>query len=301
MPLKSARRLPRKYNRPTSAKTRALAERRTEKKKKWRKDRFRRWFRRVERSYLEWQKFVIRWLLVGFAAVLVFAFGFLIFSPVVSVREIHIVRTDPRLDIESVQQALAPLFNRHTMFLSEFEVRSLLKQAIPDLDTVEVAKMYPSELRVSVKLDPIIARLDILDPEQERSTATGAWIDYITNEGMYIATNATYEEEFPIIQLVDWGARPQPGERVISVDLLERMDAAGHALVSQFGYTILSNRVYMRSQEFHLQVEGYSLWFDMRSSLADHLLRYRTLLNAVGPENVNQYIDLRLTDRLVYK
>ena len=301
MTLKPARRLPRKYNRPTSAKTRALAESRNKKRKQWKKDRLRRWLRRAHRSYLEWQKFVLHWFLVGLAGVLVLIFGFLLFSPVVHIREIKIIRTDARLDIESVQQALAPLFNRHTLFLSEFEIRSLLKQAITDLDYVDITKVYPSGLRVSVHLDPLIARMDILDPEQERSTSTGTSIDYLTNEGMYIATIAEQSEELSVFTLVDWGARPQPGERVISVDLLDRMDRAEKALKDQFDFDVLSRKVYMRSQEFHLQLPDYSLWFDMRSPLSDHLLRYRTFLNAVSSEEVNQYIDLRLTDRVVYK
>ncbi len=310
MPLKSARRLPRKYNRPISSGTRALAKRRRGKHREWRKEKMRRWYRRLQRTYLEWQRFIARWFLVGIIIALLFTFGFIVFSPVIRVREIIVSRTDPRLDIEQVQMALAPIFGRHPVFLSEIEIHSILMQELPDLRSVEVKKIYPSEVHVSVTLDPFVAQLGIVKPgEVIEATATGVLVDYLTDKGMYISTSAIYDEELPYLVIVDWGARPQSGEKLLSTDFLDRMRMMEQTLVHQFGQDTLIRAVYLRSQEFHLQVEApegstvgkYSLWFDMKSSLEEQIGRYRTFLQTVGADAVGYYIDLRIKDRVVYK
>ena len=66
----------------------------------------------------EWQRSFVRWFLVGIVLVLLLALTLLMFSPIVQVQEIRVKKTDPRLDIDQVQQALAPLFGRHFLLLS---------------------------------------------------------------------------------------------------------------------------------------------------------------------------------------
>jgi hypothetical protein len=59
--------------------------------------------------------------------------------------------------------------------------------------------------------------------------------------------------------------------------------------------------VYLRSREFHLQTAKYSLWFDMRSPLAQQIDRYRLFLQSAGAGAAKVYVDLRLQDRIVYR
>lgn len=310
MPLKRAQRIPRKYNRPVSAKTRALAERRRGQRKKWKKEKIRRGYRRVQRAYKEWQQFVVRWFLVGLIITLIVALILLLFSPMVRVREMRISRTDSRLDIEQVQHSLAPLFGRHTMFLPEFEIIALLEETIPDLGNVEINKIYPAELDIRITLDPLVAQLDIVALGEEPATSTGGVLDYLTDEGVYIATDVPQDlEGLPRIRVTDWGARPQSGMKIVPSAFLERMGQAEDELLNQFGQKTLIRAIYMRAQEFHLLVEAptsgeggaYSMWFDVQSSLEKQLVRYRTFLHSVGPDAITEYIDLRIHDRVIYK
>ena len=79
------------------------------------------------------------------------------------------------------------------------------------------------------------------------------------------------------------------------------MHNAEQALDEQFGQKVRSRSVYLRAQEFHLLTQQYSLWFDLKSPLEAQLLRYRLFLQTVGKDTAKEYIDLRLTDRVVYK
>jgi len=271
--------------------------------------------RRVQHVYVDWQQFILRWFFVGTAIVLIFVLGFLMFSPVVRVRAIHVKRSDTRLDIEQVQHALAPLFGKHTLFLSQLEVLSLLRGVIPDLRKVRLEKQYPADIVVSVELDPIVARTEIVEPAAGEDTApvpegTGALLPYLTDKGMLIETDAPQGADLPVIYLVDWGARPQSGSAVLPPEFFMGLRDAEKEIFSQFGYRVTERTVFLRGQEFHLRVErdlpeggarSVVLWFDTRSTLAEHLQRYRTFLQALGPDAAQEYIDLRLKDRIVYK
>jgi hypothetical protein len=294
-----------------SSRTKALAERRRGNRRKFQQERFRRVLRRFQRLYVDWQQFVLRWFLVGLVLTLLFCVGFLLFSPVVRVRTIHVKRTDPRLDIELVQTSLAPLFGRQTVFLSEVEILSLLRGAVPDLDTVEVHKAYPAEISVTVTLDPIVAKVEVVSPDAPTDvpapSGTGALQPYLTRDGMLVQTEHPQVSDLPLLRFVDWGARPQSGDMVLPTEFFVRMREAEEQLAEQFSLSVLERTIFMRGQEFHLRVsrEGQEgsivLWFDMRSALADHLQRYRNFLRAVGAEVATEYIDLRLQDRVVYK
>ena len=119
---------------------------------------------RWDRWIRQWRRFVERLAklrrhlliaAVGLVAIgVVIFFAIALFSPVMRLSEVRVVRTDTRLDLEEVQHALAPLFGRHLLLLSAFEVRQLLEGSLPDLQSVSVGKDYPSTLVVKVTLDP---------------------------------------------------------------------------------------------------------------------------------------------------
>ena len=230
-------------------------------------------------------------------------FGFLLFSPIVQVREIQVTRESPRLDIEGVQTTLTPIFGRHLFFLSSFEVINLLKESIPDIGEVRIGKTYPSTLNVRIALHPLVARLHIVDPEASTAgSGTGVTLDFLTDQGIYIATSSVDDTEvLPDITLVDWGVRPEPGQMLIEPAFLERMNAAELTLLRQFGQEIEERIVFLRAQEFHLRVGGIELWFDLRTPLKDQIDRYRTFLREVPISEVRQHIDLRTEDRVVYQ
>lgn len=250
------------------------------------------------------KKNVVRFTLIASICIGLVIFGFMLFSPIIQVREIQVTRLSPRLDVEEVQEALSPMFGKHLFFLSSFEIAGLLQESIPDIEEVSIGKTYPSVLHVRISLDPLVARLHIKDPDAGDAAiiGTGATIDYLTSNGTYTATTAARDTEtLPEIVIVDWGVRPEPGAELLQTTFLERMNAAELTLLRQFGQELERRTVYLRAQEFHLRVSGVELWFDLRTPLEDQFQRYRTFLKEVPFEQVKQYIDLRIADRVVHQ
>lgn len=304
MPLKPSKHLPKQYNRPVSKRTWELVGRKYKCHAYGQKERVRRTLRRMQLLAERWKKSFLWWLLMGGMGVLVLVIVLLLFSPLLSVRAITIRRLSPRLDIEHVQQVLSPLFGRHLLFLAKNDVKQLLQEGIRDLQEIEIRKDYPSELIVAIRLDPIVARLRIVDPDGAEGTggAAGSGTDFLTEKGVYVRAGSPQETEgLQTIDLVDWGVRPTPGTELIPPVMLAQLEKTSTTLREQFGHTVERQTVYLRAQEYHVRVDGKELWFDGKSSLEQHLQRYRIFLQSVPAADVKEYIDLRLTDRIVYR
>lgn len=302
MALQSPRRLPRRFSRPASKGTKILVQRRRERSKERQKEAWRRFLRRVQRFTEALRKSLLWILLSVFVGLAVLGVVMVLFSPLLGVRSIRIARNDPRLDVSVVRHALAPLFKRRLAFVTRSQVEELIVQSLPDIRTVNIEKNYPSELKVSITIDPLVARLQIVDPDGNAQTASGIALDALTDEGLYVVAAAVDQVAgLPEVRVVDWGVRPEPGRPVVEKELFRRMQAAEAALRDQWNVPLRSRTVYVRAREFHLQLPDYVLWFDLTTELADQLQRYSLFLQTVGPEKVKEYIDLRLVDKVVYK
>jgi len=304
MPLKPSRKLPKKFSRRVSAETKRFLDRRLERRRAMRKEKWRGVTRRAQRLAADFRVSLIRSAIVLLAVLALFGAGMLLFSPILEVREIRVTRRDPRLDIEAVQGILSPMFRRHILFLSQAEVRTLLDQHLTDARKVTVRKRYPSVLQIAIELDPLIARVQIEEPEGsgEAVTATGSTADFLTDEGAYALAPATGRTEtLPLIRLVDWGVRPLPGANLLTPAFLEALKGAEEALVRQFGYGVEERVVFLRAQEFHIDVGPFNVWFDTRSSIGDQLQRFRTFLRSIDPREVREYVDVRIANRVIYK
>lgn len=303
MPLKSSRRLPKKYARRASPDAKRFVKSRMQRKKRRRTERIRRLQRRVDAVRQTLQASALRICCATGILITLIALGAFLFSPILHVREVQVTRLSPRLDIEEVQEVLASVFGKHLFFLSSFDIAALLNEAIVDIDTVRISKKYPSTLHVRIALDPLIARLRIHDPDADDTVAigTGSTIDYVTDKGVYVSTTAVKDKQIlPEISIVDWGVRPEPGITLIVPALLERMNTAELMLLRQFGQEVSRRTVYVRAQEFHVRIGTTTLWFDMQSSVEEQMQRYRAFLEQVPLDQVEQYIDLRVGDRVIY-
>lgn len=264
---------------------------------KWR----RKWSQARDRIDVAWG--LVRrfgWWMLGGG--LVVAIGVLLFSPMLQIREIRVSRSDPRVDIEQVQRALAPLFGERLLFVANADILPLITKAMPDLKDAEISKSYPSTLALTLHPTDIVAQLTI-DETGTGSTADGLK-DYLTEDGMYVRyapQQVQTDSGLLLLRLVDWGAKPVPWTPMLAPDFVETMRKTEDILASEFNLKTTQRAVYLRAREFHLQVGALSLWFDMRSSTEEQIERYRLYLKTAEKTPAKSYVDLRLRDKIVYK
>ncbi|HAI98420.1 TPA: hypothetical protein DCL30_02645 [Candidatus Peribacteria bacterium] len=304
MPLKPPRRLPRQFNRPVTARTQMLLQRHRGTNTAW-SDRWKRVTRRGQHLFKDIRYSLLKWVLVAVVACATLLVGLMTFSPIVEVREVTVTRVSTRLDIEQVQHALAPVFGQRLLFLSDRTVEQMVRSAVPDIQDVKVEKEYPSRLAVMITLQPLVARLKIQSPEESAASqaGSGSTTDFLTTQGIYVVAPLADEgADLPLITLVDWGVRPIPGSQPLSPEFLARMQQTEQALSEQFGYRVVRRIAYQRAQEFHLRIgEKTELWFDTVGPLEEQLKRLRSFLQNVDMKTVKQYVDLRMSDRVVFQ
>ncbi len=198
--------------------------------------RFQRMRQRMQRRAETLRRMFVRFLMAAVPLALLLTVGVLLFSPMLHVQEMRIERTDARIDVEQIQEALAPLFGKHLFFLSQQEVRVLVREAVPDLESLTVTKQYPSSLSLHLTIDPVAARLIIDDPDNSGAARSGSGSDFLSEHGMYVVysdaqVQASKERTssgvlLPVIHIVDWGVRPQPWQALIDRSMLDVMNEA---------------------------------------------------------------------------
>jgi hypothetical protein len=309
--LKQPRRLPQRYRRPVTPQMRSLVQRRHQRQKQYRKQRFVRAIQKFQRRAGSIRRMILRYAMVLAVSFVLLAAGLVLFSPILDVREIQVRRADPRIDAEEIRTALSPFFGQHLLLLGPEHVRRAVEDAIPDADEVTVTKQYPSTLILGVTPDPIVAQLFIEHPSPPAGTGalTGSGAapetaDYLTDEGVYMAylpSQVRTGTGLLDLHVVDWAVRPESGKPLVQSGLLLAMQKAEDILQQEFSLPVESRTVFLRAREFHIQVPGYSLWFDLRSPLDEQFARYRIFLEYVGVNAVKEYVDLRIRKMIVYK
>lgn len=249
------------------------------------------------------------WLAIGAGLVIITVASALLFAPFFDVREMKVRRQDPRIDPEDIQETLSPLFKQRLILVTRSQVATMLQAEYPEIERVEISKDYPSTLSVSVYIEPAIAELKIADDDEavsgSGSTATGSGTGvfaYVTRKGFFVTSPIRLSGgPYPLLTITDWGIRPQNRTAFLSPSFLQTIFNARDTLVRDFGLESQSITVFQRAQEFHIKTNKATLWFDLRSPLNVQFQRFREFLKTLSLDQVKEYIDLRIADKIIYK
>lgn len=315
MPLKAPSKLPKHLRRQVSPLTRSLARKYcdvVDRRARRRKEVFVRFSRRMAKFTAVVASEFRVWMIIGASTILLGVVGILLFAPIFDVREMHIRRQDPRIDPEEIQETLSPLFKQRLLLVTRGQVFSMLRAAYPDIERVEISKSYPSTLNVTVYLEPLAAQVIIDDGTDTQTSLSGSILSgsgvvetsysYLTKGGLFINSPVKLTSApLPVLTITDWAIRPQNRTELLQPKVLQTIFLARDTLRRDFGLTTTNILLFLRAQEFHIRTNKTTLWFDLRSPLTVQFQRFRGLLKAVSLDQVKEYIDLRVADKIIYK
>jgi len=248
------------------------------------------------------------WMIIAASGVLTIILGILLLSPFFDVRSMHIRREDARIDPEDIQQTLAPLFKQRLVLVTRNQVASMLASEYPDIQRIEIKKEYPSTLVVTVYLDPVVAKIVIDDTGMVTTgsgsvSGTGETLHtYLTRTGLFVSSPITLTTvPLPVLTITDWSIKPQNRQRVLDPEFLQQIFLTRDTLRRDFGLTTTGIVVFLRAQEYHVRTNKTTLWFDLESPLVVQFQRFRELLKAVSLDQVQEYADLRIADKIIYR
>lgn len=311
MPLQKPIRLPRNLNRTASPSTRRFAMKHCKienRRQRRRKEIFVRFGRRTAKVWSVVASEFRIWMLIAASGVLTVILGILLLSPFFDVRSMHIRRQDARIDPEEIQQTLSPLFKQRLVLVTKGQVAAMLQAEYPDIQRVEIGKEYPSTLNVTVYLDPVVAKVKIDDaglPESGSGSSAGSGAElhtYLSRTGLFVASPITLTSApLPTLTITDWGIRPENRTKILDPQFLQQIFLARDTLRRDFGLSTTGIVIYLRAKEFHIRTNKTTLWFDLESPLAVQFQRFRELLKTVSLDQVKEYADLRIADKIIYK
>ncbi len=313
MALRSPRRLPKQFRRPVSASTRKVARHyyaTNERRLRKRKERIVRLVRRLSQLGRVIASEFRLWLFISTVVVAVAVGLVLLFAPLFDVRQIQVRRQDSRIDPEDVQNILSPIFRRRMVLVTRGEIRSLLQQRYPDIVNVEIEKDYPSTLKVTVSLEPVVAAIAIESHENELGTESGSVktqsgsqkYTYITEKGYLVSSPIQLTKEpLETLTMTDWNIRPQERTVLLDPKQMKTIFLARDTLRRDFGLSAKKIIVYLQAQEFHIKTPKVTLWFDLRGDLPLQFERFRVFLKTLSLDVAKEYIDLRIMEKVIYK
>lgn len=248
------------------------------------------------------------WMLIAASGVVTVIVAILLLSPFFDVRSMHIRRQDARIDPEEIQQTLSPLFKQRLVLVTRNQVAAMLEAEYADIQRVEITKEYPSTLDVTVYLDPVVAKVKIVDSgaqEAGSGSVAGSGTElhtYLTRTGLFVSSPITLTSApLPTLTITDWNIRPENRQRILDPQFLQEIFLARDTLRRDFGLSTVGILIYLRAQEFHVRTNKSTLWFDLQSPLAVQFQRFRELLKTVSLDQVKEYADLRIADKIIYK
>lgn len=327
MPLLPSRRLPKALQRSISPLSRKVARKLVKKRGKGRVitkgGRFARQWRRVVRIFAGMFTHLKAWLvLLAICAVLVVTLFFLL-SPTFAISSIRVSRQDRRIDVEEIQKQLAPQFGKHIFFVSPMLLAREIRMKYPEVASVDVKRSYPNEIHVLISMDEIVAEIILGEPDEtetgisefdEESVSVDGLYRYVTKKGVYLeypfALESSEDNERLRIHVVDWATKPEHRQPLISIEVLHAMQSAKALMIQSFGSSVPLITLYIRAKEFHVHTfhpgrpegkEKLTLWFDLASTVLTQINRYRTFLRGIPLGSAEDYVDLRLHDRVVYR
>lgn len=310
MPLKRPRRLPAHLNRSASPYMQSVARKfhSQARRSRRRRERLRASIRRASKFGQAFLAELKLWLIVLAGISVVSVFATLLFSPAFNVREIRVRRYDARLDIGEIQQVLAPLLSERLFFVTRNHVLSLLQASDPDVTSADIEKDYPNELTVTIHLRPLIAELAIDPPMSAPTSGSGSAMRekakyvYLSARGSVVTSPVNLSKTpLPVLHVTDWGRAPENRQLLVSSSFIVTVFQARDTLRENFGLPITRITLFVRAREFHIRLNKVEIWFDLASPLPLQFQRFREYLQTFPLDRTGQYVDLRISDRVIYK
>lgn len=221
--------------------------------------------------------------------------GFIVFavlSPYFDLKKININRDSPNIEVASIEAELQNFYGQNLLFLDKDLLRTQLKTAFPAFRTIEIKEDWPDALALDISLSP--PAFTILN----NADAT-FWV--ISEDGVMLTESA--ESDLPLIKLYDYEKPLAKGQRLVSVETLEKVILADRLMAQEFKIPIAERHLYPAALEVHLVAEsGTQFWVDLQLDVLEQLkkIEYGASRMKLFSSPI-EHVDLRIPNQLYWK
>lgn len=262
-----------------------------------------------KRFFIQLSYFLVVVLFIG----LIFIF---FFTSLFVVKNINLERENFRIDSGEVLDFLSEYRYRNILLISTSKIEEDIKKKFPEYKTATVKRILPNSLSVQVKNFEIIAKLKVLIKPEKRLVGTGSslvetlglqpyeQILALNSIGIIEAYNELYQD-FPMLEIANIQDFPLvQGDKLLSLDKLSLILKAKEELFNELKLSVNYMKYFPDARELHLKTNNeYEIWIDFMSPITEQIDKLKKISNDVDwNENPpNEYIDLRVKNRIIYK
>ncbi|HEY5713890.1 MAG TPA: FtsQ-type POTRA domain-containing protein [Candidatus Gracilibacteria bacterium] len=232
---------------------------------------------------------------VLFFLVCVGMFGFIIFaifSPFFELKKIVVERDDPYVNVDAVQEALQSFYGQNLLFMTDDEIKNILKEQFPEFRSVQVKEHWPDEIALNIKVSPPLFTL------LNKETAN---FSTISEDGVILESSPN--QDLPVLNIYGYDKLILPRVAFMEKEDLARIQESRYTLEESMKLPVKEIRVYPIAQELHFVLQnGTVIWLDL---MADHQEQLRKLDLASSRIGIYteplHHVDLRIPDHLFWK
>ena len=230
------------------------------------------------------------------ARIAVFLMGgfviFALFSPYFTLKKVAILRENPQIDAQEIEQSLQDFFGKNLFLLSKSSIENHVLKKFPELDWVKISEIWPDALRLEVKMSP---------PALKLLNAETANFSVISEKGVILPQNFG-AENLEVIKVLQFEKIISPRSAFLQREILDKIKNGKKILESDFGLKIDETRYLFAAREIHFVFDGAEIWVDAQIDLPSQLKKLEPAAEIIGLYSKKfAHIDLRIPQQVFWK
>ena len=226
-----------------------------------------------------------------FAAMALFV-GFALFSPYFHVKHIRVLRDDPNIDTEKIEQTLKDFYDKNLLFFPNTRAERILQETFPEFRTIDFSPDFPDTLVLSIELSP---------PKAILLNVTTANFVVVSEDGVTLEHNS--QAELPIIKVYQYEKSLPLQTRFFAPTELQHIFTARDFLEQSVGIPVQEMHYYWAAQELHLVTERGVIWVDLMAEDTENQLQKLLYAQDKMGLFIHQFdhIDVRIPKRIFWE
>lgn len=232
----------------------------------------------------------------------------LLASPIFRVHHIDVERKNLNTDITSIESFIAEkTLSQSLFFLSRRDLEKEIVQEFPQWKSIHIQKKFPNTLVASVETFSPFATVkvhqEILQTIKGQKTPKKTIVEeaYVINE----RGDVSYADigETPSFTIIYKDIPPQNialGTHLVPFAVIQKIQFITESLLSSFDLVTKEIWYYNTAKEAHINVFQFSIWVDLQQDISMQLKKFSQALGFLN-KNKLEYIDLRISNRVIYK
>lgn len=218
--------------------------------------------------------------------------AFATFSPYFEIKKINIIRDNPNLNVEAVQEILQPFRGRNLIFLDIKKLKVSLLENFLEFRSIEITEKWPDTINIAIKLSP--PAFTIFDIESANFAV-------ISNDGVILSLQP--DNSLPVLKIKNIKKPFSPGDLFVEKEWLDKIQEANGLLLNQIKLTTKDIVLLPIAREAHfITNDETAIWFDLRTDIPDQVRKLELGANKIGLYSKKlEHIDLRIPGQLFWK